>query len=383
MKKWIFIFVVLVVSIFATSTLSVAVADTGLSGGAKAVYLTDMAGQVEMVAENADERYPIASMVKIMTALLTLESMEAGRLSPTEGLTISSEAMGMGGSQMFLNAGDVYPAVDLLKGVIVVSANDACVALAERLCGTEGAFVEQMNARALELGMRNTHFANCTGLPHPEGYSSARDVAKMLGELVRYPLYHELSSIWMEDYHHPDGRVTTLTNTNKLVRFYDGCDGGKTGYTAEAGFCLAVSAHKGDTQLVGVVIGAKDSKKRFATATGLLNYGFSHYKMTPYLCPDEGYVDAPVVGGSSRVVPAKAERMLGLVEKLGNTTEAEIHYEWYSPAAPIEKGSEVGRAYLCVDGVAVGECAMVAVEGVEKGTYGDAIEDFLGYYALP
>ena len=243
MKKLIvFLLTISMAIAFSFVPTALAQADTQLVSGVKAAYLTDGSGANTLYEYHATDRFPIASMVKIMTALLSFEEIERGNMTLDETLVISPQAMGMGGSQMFLNAGDSYPVSDLLKGVIVVSANDACVQLAERIAGSEEAFVGMMNERAAELGMTNTHFANCTGLPHPEGYSCAKDVSVMLRELIKYPAYHEYSRIWLEDYTHPDGRVTTMTNTNKLVRFYEGCNGGKTGYTAEAGFCLAASA---------------------------------------------------------------------------------------------------------------------------------------------
>lgn len=348
----------------------------------KAAYLTDATGQVVMYERNADDRYPIASMVKIMTALLAFEAIDRGEMTLDETVVISPEAMGMGGSQMFLNAGDSYPIGDLLKGVIVVSANDACVALAERLAGSEGAFVAAMNERAAQLGMSNTHFANCTGLPHPEGYSCAKDVSIMLRQLVRFPQYRQYSHIWLEDYTHPDGRVTTLTNTNKLVRFYDGCDGGKTGYTHEAGFCLAAAATKRDMSLISVVIGCNDSKVRFANSTALLNYGFANYRFAPVAAAGEAVTQAKVKGGKQRTVDATVARSLGTVQKAGATTDATVIFEYDNAKAPLCAGDKVGTAYLVVDGVATDSCDLVCMQDVAKGTWGDAIQEFLDHYHL-
>lgn len=364
-----------------TLPTTVALADTTMVK-AKAAYLVDIDGTVEMYAQNEQKRYPIASMVKVMTALLTLEAIERGEATLDETVQISQEAMGMGGSQMFLNAGDNYPLGDLLKGVIVVSANDACVALAERLAGSENAFVEQMNHRAQELGMNNTHFANCTGLPHPEGYSCAKDVSKMLSKLVRYEDYHKYCSIWLEDYVHPDGRVTTLTNTNKLVRFYEGCDGGKTGFTQEAGFCLAASAHKKGMRVISVVIGCSDSKTRFANSSSLLNYAFANYKFAPLAEPEQPLAEAEVRGGKVRAVQAGTQSPLGVICPVGETPQARVEYTTEPCKAPLTKGDKVGEAHLVVNGVVQNTLPLVALNDVAKATYGDAIQDFLGHYHL-
>ncbi len=359
-----------------------AAAQTPLVSGVKAAYLTDSEGKVEMYAHNADKRYPIASMVKIMTALLTCEAVDEGAVSLDEKILISPEAMGMGGSQMFLNAGDEYTVDDLLKGVIVVSANDACVALAERLAGSEGAFVANMNERARALGMTNTHFANCTGLPHPEGYSCARDVSVMLRALVKHDVYHRYSTVWLEDYKHPDGRTTTFTNTNKLVRFYQGCDGGKTGYTAEAGFCLAATAVKNDLRAVSVVIGAADSKARFAASSTLLNYAFANYRFAPVAELGACVAEVGVQRGKQPVVQAGLERAMGTLTKVGQKVDAELVVELDRPKAPLAVGDVVGTAYMVVDGVVSDSCPLVALQAVEQGTYGDALRDFLDGYPV-
>jgi len=386
MKKVLFVICILLIAslaLSACSTEATADAETNaLVSGVKAAYLTDIDGKVEMYALDADKRYPIASMVKIMTALLTVEAIDGGNLSLDEQIVISPTAMGMGGSQMFLNAGDSYTVDDLLKGVVVVSANDACVALAERLAGTEGAFVSLMNDRAAALGMRNTHFANCTGLPHPEGYSCARDVAAMLRSLISHDVYHRYSTVWLEDFKHPDGRTTTFTNTNKLVRFYPGCDGGKTGYTAEAGFCLAATAVKNDMRVVSVVIGAADSKTRFAESSGLLNYAFANYRYAPLAAVGQAVSQADVKCGKSKTVSLGVARPLGVLCKVGEKPHAEVVFVPASARAPIAVGDELGEAHLVVDGVVADACPLLALEAVEKGTYGDALRALLDGYGV-
>jgi D-alanyl-D-alanine carboxypeptidase (penicillin-binding protein 5/6) len=213
----------------------------GFSINGKAAYLVDYDTGTVIFKYNENEKYQIASMVKIMTSLLAFEAIESGNLRLDEQIVISEAASGMGGSQVFLDAGTSHKVEDLLESLAVAAANDSSVAIAERIAGSEMGFVKLMNKRAKELNMQSTLFSNCTGLPNPGQYSTAHDVSIMTRELSRFPKYKEFCSVWMKDYQHPDGRVTTITNTNKLVRFYKGCDCGKKGFTSEAMFCLSAS----------------------------------------------------------------------------------------------------------------------------------------------
>ncbi|MBQ9729564.1 MAG: D-alanyl-D-alanine carboxypeptidase, partial [Clostridia bacterium] len=213
----------------------------GIQTHAKGAYVMESSSGTEIYSKDAEKRLPIASMCKIMTLLLCFDDINAGRLSLEESVIASERAASMGGSQVYLDANGEYKVQELLKSIVVCSANDSCVAMAERVCGSESAFVDKMNEKAANLGMNNTLFSNCTGLPKDPQYSCAKDVAKMLSELVKNKEYLTYSRIWMEDFTHPSGRVTGMTNTNTLVRFYEGCDGGKTGFTSQAGFCLAAT----------------------------------------------------------------------------------------------------------------------------------------------
>ena len=230
---------------------------------------------------NADAPRPVASVTKLMTILLTLEALDAGRLSPGDVVTVSEAAAGMGGSQVLLDVNERQSVDTLLKCMIVGSANDAAVALAEAMYGSEALCVEAMNRRAEALGMTGTHFENCTGLPAGGQHTTARDVAVMSRQVFAHPHYFDLSPIWMEDIDHGDGRVTQLVNTNKLLRLCDGCDGGKTGSTKEAGYCVSATARRGDMRLIAVVLGAESGKERFAIAREMLEYGFANYRRYP------------------------------------------------------------------------------------------------------
>ena len=310
-------------------------------------------------------------MVKIMTALLTFEEIEKGNLSFEEKVVISESAAGMGGSQMFLDRGLEYPVTDLLKGVIVVSANDACVALAERISGSEDAFVAKMNERAASLNMQHTRFVNATGLPKEGGHSTAHDVALMLRELTKHDHYYDYSKIWLEEYVHPDGRVTTLTNTNKFVRFYEECDGGKTGFTSEAKFCLAACATRGDTKLISVVIGAEDSKTRFAESKRLLSYGFANYKTEVIVKQGEAVFRCPVKKARVNEFACAAAEDVALLRKTGQNPEtAEVNTVFYDVKTPVKVGDVVGECTVS-EGDKVCKVKLVATENVEKVGVGD------------
>ncbi len=339
---------------------------------AKSACLIDKRTGELLYGQREDDEFPIASMVKIMTALITFEEIEKGNLSFDEKITVSDTAAGMGGSQMFLDRGFEYPVTDLLKGVIVVSANDACVALAERIAGAEETFVAKMNERAKELGMTHTVFVNATGLPKEGGHSTARDVAAMLRELTKHGRYYDYSKIWLEDYTHPDGRVTTLTNTNKFVRFYEECDGGKTGFTSEAKFCLAASAHRGDTALISVVIGAEDGKTRFAESKRLLSYGFASYKTEVMVKKGDPVFRCPIKGGCVEEISAAASEDLSVLRKAGATAEdAEVKTVFYDVKAPVKKGDTVGECAVAEGGKTY-TVKLIAAEDAKRAGIGDS-----------
>ncbi|MBO4479873.1 MAG: D-alanyl-D-alanine carboxypeptidase [Clostridia bacterium] len=339
---------------------------------AKSACLIDKRTGELLYGQREDDEFPIASMVKIMTALITFEEIEKGNLSFDEKITVSDTAAGMGGSQMFLDRGFEYPVTDLLKGVIVVSANDACVALAERIAGAEETFVAKMNERAKELGMTHTVFVNATGLPKEGGHSTARDVAAMLRELTKHGRYYDYSKIWLEDYTHPDGRVTTLTNTNKFVRFYEECDGGKTGFTSEAKFCLAASAHRGDTALISVVIGAEDGKTRFAESKRLLSYGFASYKTEVMVKKGDPVFRCPIKGGCVEEISAAASEDLSVLRKAGATAEdAEVKTVFYDVKAPVKKGDTVGECTV-TEGGKTYTVKLIAAEDAKRAGIGDS-----------
>ncbi len=340
----------------------------------KAAYLCDAETGTEVYSSEKDVRLPIASMCKIMTLLLSFEAAESGELDYSELITVSANAAGMGGSQVFLAEGLSYPAEELIKTVAVSSANDSSVALAERIAGSETAFVERMNRRARELGAENTLFSNCTGLPREPQYSTAKDVAIMLREMIKHEKYFEFSRIPYGDFAHPDGRTTRITNTNKLIKSYTGCDGGKTGFTSEAGFCLAATAKKGETRLISVVIGASDSKKRFKDVGAMLDYAFERYE-TKTLLNTAPLEEKLPVRGSRKSVEVAPERPLKVFVKRGETEDYTLSLELGEAMAPLKKGEKVGSASVYRGGVEVDRCDLLSLEDALKMSWWEAVQE--------
>ena len=371
------LFVVSLTLLLSSLPIGKEIASANAECKGKACYLVDSATGTEMYQHNADKRLPIASMVKIMTCLIAFEAIERGDLSLDENIVVSDEASGMGGSQVFLDAGKEYKVGELLKSVVVASANDSCVAIAERLSGSVGGFVKDMNKRAKELGMNNTNFVNCTGLPAPENYSSAKDVSIMFRELIKHPIYFDFSRIWLEDFVHPDGRATTMTNTNKLVKFYEGCDGGKTGFTSEAMFCLSATAQRNGLRVVAVVIGSESSKDRFNAVSNLFGYAFSNYS-AQVIHSKEILIDNSirVVGGKQKTISVGVQDDIKALVKKGDDGEYQVHFKLPDKVkAPIKTGDVVGTAYLTRNGEVVAEYDIVSREDIERGSFFDLLKN--------
>ncbi len=350
----------------------------------KAEILADAESGTVICSYNENERLPIASMCKIMTLLLCFEEERNGNLNFNEDVVISDCASGMGGSQVFLESGASYKVEDLIKSITVASANDACVAMAERLCGSESAFVDKMNEKCKNLNMTDTVFVNCTGLPQAGQYSCAKDVFIMFSELLKFSAYFNYSKIWTDEISHPKGRITEISNTNKLVRFYNGCDGGKTGYTSEAGHCLAASAVRDGMRLVSVVICAPDSKTRFAHVSSLFNYGFANYASklivddkTP---PD---ISVSVEGGKKGVLSVSADKPLYLFSKKNEKRGVEITFTPDGKVkAPVKKGDIVGRLSVYENGIEIGSVNVISNEDVAEKTYFDVVRDVVRNWPL-
>lgn len=355
-----------------------ACADTGAFNiSSKEAILMSEDGQV-LFESNATEKRPIASMTKIMTLLCTYDAIDSGKVALDDDVVASSRAASMGGSQVFLDANATYKLENLIKSIVVCSANDSCVAVAEHVEGSVENFVQKMNDKAKELGLVATHFENCTGLPAVSQYSCAKDVGVMLSKLIEHPHYFTCANIWMEDFQHPSGRVTGMTNTNKLVRFYDGCDGGKTGYTAEAQHCLAATAKRGDTRVIAVVVGAPDSKTRFKEVSDMFNYAFANYESKLYLEQNAKVGDVAVDGGKAASVEAIADGKLLAFGKKGND-DCQVTVELLdSVKAPVSRGDVVGTATLTNSaGAVIGQVNLVAKSDIAAKSYWDYVKDLV------
>lgn len=342
---------------------------------AKSALLMDYNTGKVLYSQNINERRPIASMVKIMTLILIYEEIEKGNLSLEDNIVVSENAASMGGSQAFLDANTEYNVGELITSIVVASANDSCVALAEHISGSVDNFVIRMNEKANQLGLNDTKFVNCTGLPAPNQYSTAADVAVMFKELIKHDLFFRDSKIWMYDFKHPCGRVTQLTNTNKLVRFYNGCDGGKTGFTTEALSCLAATAKRGDTRLISVIIAAPNAKTRNAEVSKMLNYGFANFETRQILF---GRIkleqQAKVDNGRQEYVDVAPECDYFYLTKKGEKLDYTTKVELNSINAPVQKGQCVGKISIYINEEKIAEVNAIALTDVKKAGYLDIVE---------
>lgn len=327
---------------------------------------------------NADAQRPVASVTKMMTILLTLEAIDAERIRLDDTVAISPNASGMGGSQVLLDTGEIQTVSVLLKSMIVGSANDAAVALAEALYGSEEICVNKMNDRAAALGMTDTHFENCTGLPVQGQHTTARDIARMSAEVFSHPLYYEYSKIWLDEVDHGDGRVTQLTNTNKLIRLYDGCDGGKTGSTNEAGYCISATAQRGGMRLIAVVLGANSGSDRFDIAREMLDFGFANYRLYPVAQRGTKVRGAlPITGGETDALQLALDGDLTLLILKGDEQNIQLSPNLpESLAAPIQAGDVVGSVDVIVEGRSVASIPIVACDSIDSVGFSRNIERF-------
>jgi len=321
-----------------------------------------------LAEKNAHEQLAPASVTKVMTMLLVMEAFDSGRLSRDEMVTTSAYAAGMGGSQVYLKEGEQLSAWEMLKCVAVASGNDAAVALAEHLAGSEEAFAAQMNQRAQELGMTNTHFLNCTGLPIEGHVTSAYDIALMSRELVlNHPQLRELTTIWMDSIRNGE---FGLTNTNRLVRFYAGATGLKTGSTESALYCISATAEKGGMELIAVILKAPTSNERFEDAKALLDYGFANYTLTT-VTPSIPLAPVDVLlGVSSQVQPRLARECRILVPKGSEQTITTQIALVPDVEAPVDENQILGQMEILVDGQLWDSIPIVASQPVDRLTVG-------------
>ncbi len=337
----------------------------------KSAILMDAATGTILVEKNAHEALAPASVTKVMTMLLIMEAIDSGKIHWDDQVTASESAAAKGGSQIYLKVGETMSVTDMLKSIAVSSANDCACAMAEHIAGSEDAFVERMNQRAKELGMDDTHFVNCTGLDDEENArdhkTSAHDIALMSRELLtKHPDIKKFTTIWMDTVR---GGTFGLANTNKLVRFYQGATGLKTGFTSQAGYCLSASAQRDGLELIAVVMGAESSQERFAACKSLLDYGFANFAL---VSPQpEGESTVPVKLGERAAVAAVPGEVPQLLIDKAQRGEVSLHIQLEETVtAPIAKGQRLGTLTVRVGQQVLSEIPMVAETGVSRLTWG-------------
>ena len=356
-----------VVMILSMSVNSFAQEETAVGSlSAKSAILMEISTGKVLMESNPDEKLSPASITKVMTILLVFEALEEGEIALEDKVTTSQHASSKGGSQIWLKEGEVMTVHELLKATVIASANDACTALGEYVAGDETAFVAMMNERAKALGMKNTCFENCSGLDDTvtNHYSTARDVAIMSCELMKHEKVKEYTGIWMDSLRNGE---TQLVNTNKLIRYYEGATGLKTGTTSKAGYCVTATAERDGMELVAVVLGSDNSKERFEDAKKMLSWGFANYTIYQPTIDKSLITDVSVLYGEENIAKSVVETPKpilvekSLKDKITQRVDMCVDVE-----APVEKNQTFGKIYFEIDGKKVGECAVLSEKRIEK-----------------
>jgi len=335
-----------------------------------AILMEASTGEI-LFEQNPNEHLPIASVTKVMTMLLIIEAINSGKITMQDKVTASEYACSMGGSQVFLEPGEQMSVFDMLKAIAVASGNDASVAMAEHIMGSAPAFVAAMNTRAKALGMNNTNFANCNGLDEDNHYSSAKDVAIMSRELLKHEEIKQFLSIWIDSLR--DGKFG-LANTNKLIRFYKGAIGIKTGSTGKAKYCLSAAATRDDLTLISVILAAPSTADRFGSASKLLDYGFANYAVVKGVTKGDSIGIVPITKGTEKGIEAVAKNDFKHLVPKGNAGKIEkqiILPETIS--APVKENDKVGDLLLLINGKQIGTVDLIAKKSVNRITIGNVI----------
>ncbi|MGL4798138.1 MAG: D-alanyl-D-alanine carboxypeptidase family protein [Cellulosilyticaceae bacterium] len=381
---------ILTIALFCSSITLMAKEEKATSNAlaetARSYVLMEVGSGQVLMEKNMDQVLPPASITKVMTLLLIHEAIDAGKINWDDQVTVSEHAASMGGSQIFMEPGENQTVRDLVKAIAIASANDAAVTMAEYVGGSESQFVDMMNKRAQELGMTHTVFKNACGL-HTDGHvSTAHDVALMSRELIdNYPDITKTLTTWMDKIIHHTRKGDSefgLTNTNKMIKWYNGLTGLKTGYTPEAKHCVSATAKRDDMHLIAVVMGAQDGKIRFKEAAQLLDYGFSTYKVQTGPRVGEILAQTPVKKGDQDQVDLTIENSMSFVVPKGNTTSELTYDVTYEPNvyAPIYKGQKLGAITYTLDDKQVGEAPLVAAADVGKAKFGDMLPYMIKRY---
>ena len=354
-----------------------------LDTNGKSALLMDVATGTVLYEKNAHERLSPASVTKVMTMLLIMEAIDSGKIGWEDTVTASETAAAKGGRQIYLKVGETMSVSDMVKSIAVSSANDCACAMAEHLAGSESAFVDRMNTRAAELGMNDTHFVNCTGLDDGEDAqnhkTSAYDIALMSRELLKnHPDIQKFTTIWMDTVRNGE---FGLSNTNKLIRFYNGATGLKTGFTSGAGYCLSASAQRDGMALIAVVMGCETSQKRTQTCKSMLDYGFANFAVISAQMPEEASV--PVKLGTAPSVEARlgegGSLLIDKAQKNGVTTEVTLEE---SVSAPVSQGQRIGTLVIKAGEQILSEVPLVAAEGVPRLSWGQLVIKVLRQVAM-
>ncbi|MDE5412050.1 D-alanyl-D-alanine carboxypeptidase family protein [Alkalihalobacterium chitinilyticum] len=372
---------VLIMSMFATSSLA---AEKGVQlapDASSAILIERDTGEI-LFEKNSDKELPPASMTKIMTMLLIMEAIDKGKIKYDDKVRTSERAASMGGSQIFLEPGEEMTVTDMLKAIAVASGNDASVAMAEHIAGSEEEFVRMMNEKAKELGLQNTNFNNSNGLPSPEHYTTAKDLAMMSKELLKYEDITNFTGIYEDYLRQNTDKQFWLVNTNKLVKFYPGVDGLKTGYTSEAKYCLTATAEKNGMRVISVIMGAPSPKERNRQVTEMLDYAFSQYMTHKLYDRDHELAQVKVSKGAINKVGAVTAEPVSLLTKKGETVEdmTEKVTIVEDLKAPIKKGDKLGTLIIENQGQVVSETDLVAVENVSSASWWQLFKRTLGKF---
>ncbi len=376
MKKIVFILISLFSFIFIKNVSAVE-----MEISAKSAILVDFNTGKVLYSKNENEPLAMASMTKVMSMLLIMEKIDDGSLKYDDIVEISTESSSMGGSQIFLNPGDKYKVIDLLKGVAMASANDAVVALAEKTYGSKEHFIEAMNKKAESLGLKNTHFVNVHGLDEEGHYSSAYDMSVMARELLKHEKILDFTRVYEEYLTKPDGSQIWLVNTNKLVRFYDGVDGLKTGFTQKAGYCLTATGKKNNLRLISVVMGEESIEKRSSDTVKLLNYGFNTFKVN--LIKNKSEILGKVNVQKGKKENVNVVLVNDLIELL-NASDKPSNYKFKilvdKITAPVKKGDVIGKVKVLNDnGILISQVDITVNENVLKANLWDLFKRNLKY----
>lgn len=371
MKKIVSIVMTILIAIIPMN-ISFANGDNApLSVSSKSAILMDVGSGQILYEKNAHDKLPPASVTKVMTMLLVCEALDSGKITLNDNVQISENAASMGGSQIFLEPGEVQKVDTLLKGIAVASANDGCVAMAEYVAGSVQSFVDMMNAKAKELNMKDTNFVNTNGLPVDNHYTSAHDIAIMSRELLKHDVITKYLTTWMDQIVVGKKQVSVgLANTNKLIKHYQGATGVKTGFTQQAKYCLSASAKRGDTHLVAVTLGAETSPERFKDATSLLNFGFANYESVKLCSENDNMATITMDKADEQKVNLVAKDDLSvLIKKGGNkdfTRKIKLNE---NPAVPIKKGTSLGYVEVYQGKTLVGKVDLVNTKDIQKASY--------------